>query len=66
MFDFLRRSHLPDKALILFRAGLLDKSCSELLEAHLLLCPTCQLQLEATLPSTVVPGPGRGHAWQRS
>jgi hypothetical protein len=52
VFDFLYRSHLPDRALILFRAGLLDRSCSDLLEAHLLLCPTCQLQLEDTLPST--------------
>jgi hypothetical protein len=50
MFDFLRWHHVPDRALIEFRAGLLDKECSEMLEAHLLLCPTCQLQLVDLIP----------------
>ena len=45
MFDFLLRWHMPERALIEYRAGLLDKECSDILEAHLLLCPTCQLQL---------------------
>ena len=45
MFDFLLRYHMTERALIEYRAGLLDKKCSDMLEAHLLLCPTCQLQL---------------------
>jgi hypothetical protein len=50
MFDFLLCRHVPDRMLIQYRAGLLDKECSNTLEAHLLLCPTCQLQLEDLLP----------------
>lgn len=50
MFDFLLWHHIPDRALIEYRAGLLDKECSEMLEAHLLLCPTCQLQLVDLIP----------------
>lgn len=50
MFDFLLRSHMPDPILIRYRAGLLDQECSNMLEAHLLLCPTCQLQLAELLP----------------
>ena len=56
MFDFLLRSHVPDRVLIQHRAGLLDKERSDTLEAHLLLCPTCQLQLEDVLPPTAAPG----------
>lgn len=60
MFDFLLWQHIPDRALIEYRAGLLDKECSEMLEAHLLLCPTCQLQLVDLIPrflrSRAIPG----------
>jgi len=38
MFDFLLRRHMPDRTLIQYRAGLLDKESSDMLEAHLLLC----------------------------
>ena len=55
MFEFLLRRHMPDRALIHYRAGLLDKERSEMLETHLLLCPTCQLQLEDLLPQTARP-----------
>jgi hypothetical protein len=55
MFEFLLRRHMLDNTLIQYRAGLLDQQCSEMLEAHLLLCPTCQLQLEDLLPPTVAP-----------
>ena len=50
MFDFFFQSHLPERALVEYRAGLLDKKRLEMLEGHLLLCPTCQLQLEELLP----------------
>lgn len=53
MFDFLLRRHMPERTLIEYRAGLLDRESSEILEAHLLLCPTCQLELE-DLPSPTV------------
>ena len=56
MFEFLLSRHIPDRTLIQYRAGLLDKERSETLEAHLLLCPTCQLQLEDLLPSTAARG----------
>jgi hypothetical protein len=56
MFEFLFWRHIPDRMLIQYRAGLLDKECSDTLEAHLLLCPTCQLQSEDLLPPTAVPG----------
>jgi hypothetical protein len=60
VFDFLLWQHIPDRALIEYRAGLLDKECSEMLEAHLLLCPTCQLQLVDLIPrfllSRAIPG----------
>ena len=56
MFDFLLSRHIPDRMLIQYRAGLLDKERSDMLDAHLLVCPTCQLQLEDLLPPTVVPG----------
>ena len=46
MFDFLLSIHMPKSAFIRYRAGLLDRESSELLETHLMLCPTCQLQLE--------------------
>jgi hypothetical protein len=55
MFEFLLRRHIPDRILIQYRAGSLDKDCSDALEGHLLLCPTCQLQLEDVLPPTAVP-----------
>jgi hypothetical protein len=51
MFDFLLRRHIPDTALIQFREGFLDVDRSKILEAHLLLCPTCQLQMEDLLPA---------------
>jgi hypothetical protein len=35
---------------------LLDEKSYEMLEAHLLLCPTCQLQLEDVMPSTAASG----------
>jgi hypothetical protein len=54
MFDFLLRRHMPDRMLIQYRAGLLDKDSYDRLEAHLLLCTTCQLQLEDLLPPTAV------------
>jgi hypothetical protein len=50
MFDFLLCRHLSDATLIQYRAGLLDQKGSDLLESHLLLCPTCQLQLANLLP----------------
>jgi hypothetical protein len=56
MFDFLLWRHVPDRILIQYRAGLLDPEISDTLEAHLLLCPTCQLQLEDVLPPTAAPG----------
>ena len=56
MFEFLLWRHMPDRALVQYRAGLLDKECSEMLEAHLALCPTCQLQLEGLLPVTTAGG----------
>lgn len=56
MFDFLLRRHMPEKTLIEYRAGVLDKESSEMLEAHLLLCPTCQLELEDLMPPTFTPG----------
>ena len=56
MFDFLLWRHVPDRMLIQYRAGLLDKECSDTLEAHLLLCPICQLQLENLLPPTAPSG----------
>jgi hypothetical protein len=50
MFEFLLRRHMADRTLIHYRAGLLDQECSDALEEHLMLCPTCQLQLEDLLP----------------
>ena len=61
MFEFLLQCHMPDRTLIRYRAGLLDKECSETLESHLLLCPTCQLQLEDLLPPTAPSGPLQLH-----
>jgi hypothetical protein len=55
MFEFLLSRHIPDRTLIQYRAGLLDKERSDTLEGHLLLCPTCQLQLEEMLPPTAAP-----------
>ena len=52
MFEFLLRRHLPTRALVEYRAGFLDKQRTDMLEAHLLVCPTCQLQLEDLLPPT--------------
>jgi hypothetical protein len=51
MFDFLLRRHIPDTALVQYRDGLLDADRARMLEAHMLLCPTCQLQLEGLLPA---------------
>ena len=56
MFDFLLRRHMPNRTLIQYRAGLLDKECSDMLEAHLMLCPTCQLQFEDLLPPAMAGG----------
>jgi len=53
MFEFLLSRHVPDRTLVQYRAGLLDQERSDTLEAHLLLCPTCQLQLGELLPPTV-------------
>jgi hypothetical protein len=50
MFEFLLRRHIPDWALRQYREGLLDRERSEMFERHLLLCPTCQLQIEDLLP----------------
>jgi hypothetical protein len=61
MFEFLLQCHMPDWTLIRYRAGLLDRERSEALEAHLLLCPTCQLQLEDLLPATAPSGPWQLH-----
>lgn len=55
MFDFLLWPHMPERALTEYRAGLLDQKSAEILEAHLLLCPTCQLELEDLRPPTVAP-----------
>ena len=55
MFEFLRGRHISDTTLIRYRAGLLDKKRFDMLEAHLLLCPTCQLQLGDLLPPTPAP-----------
>ncbi len=51
MFDFLLHEHIPMKSLIDYRARSLDNNSREMLEAHLLLCPTCQIQLEDLLPT---------------
>jgi hypothetical protein len=56
MFDFLMRRHIPDRILIQYRAGLLDKESADTLEGHLLLCPTCQLQLQDVLSPAAAPG----------
>jgi hypothetical protein len=56
MFEFLLRRHLPDRLLIQYRAGLLAGEGSDMLGAHLMLCPTCQLQLEDLLPPTAARG----------
>jgi hypothetical protein len=56
MFEFLLWRHISDRTLIQYRAGLLDKECSDRLDTHLMLCPTCQLQLEDLLPPTKTPG----------
>jgi len=55
MYEFLLGRHVSDVTLIQYRAESLDKERRELLEAHLLLCPTCQLQLEDLLPPVTVP-----------
>ena len=56
MFEFLLWRHIPDRILIQYRAGLLDKDRSDALEGHLLLCPTCQLQFEDLLPPAMAGG----------
>jgi hypothetical protein len=56
MFEFLLQCHMPDRTLIRYRAGLLDRECSDALEAHLMICPTCQLQFEDLLPPFVASG----------
>ena len=50
MFEFILRRHIPDWALQQYREGSLDQKRSEALEGHLLLCPTCQMQMEDLLP----------------
>jgi hypothetical protein len=55
VFDFLLGRHLSDTTLNQYRAGLLDRRDLEMLEGHLLLCPTCQLQLEDLLPRVAAP-----------
>jgi len=55
MFDFLLRRHMPDRAWILHRAGLLGKERADMLEAHLMICPVCQLQFEDLVPPTPAP-----------
>jgi len=59
MFEFLLWRHIPDRILIQYRSGLLDKNRSDALEGHLLLCPTCQLQLGDLPPSVADPRLGR-------
>jgi hypothetical protein len=56
MFEFLLGRHISDTTLIQYRAGLLDKKRFDILEAHLLLCPTCQLQLLDLLPPAAAYG----------
>jgi hypothetical protein len=56
MFEFLLQCHMPDRTLVRYRAGLLDTERSDALEAHLLLCPTCQLQFEDLLPPAMAGG----------
>jgi hypothetical protein len=56
MFDFLLWQHVSDRALIEWRAGSLDNTRSAIMEDHLMVCPTCQLQLEDLLPRTEAPG----------
>lgn len=56
MFEFLLSRHVSDRTLVQYRAGLLDQERSDTFEAHLLVCPTCQLQLGELLPPTVYPG----------
>lgn len=56
MFEFLLQCHMPDRTLIRYRAGLLDRESSDALEGHLMLCPTCQLQFEDLLPPVVAGG----------
>jgi hypothetical protein len=55
MFEFLLRRHISDTTLIQYRAGLIDKERFDMLEAHLLLCPTCQLQLGDLAPPVAAP-----------
>jgi hypothetical protein len=45
---------MPDRALIRYRAGLLDTESFDMLEAHLMVCPTCQRQLQNLMPPTEV------------
>jgi hypothetical protein len=45
MFEFLLGRHISDTTLIQYQTGLLDKRRFDMLEAHLVLCPICQLQL---------------------
>ena len=51
MFEFLLQQHIPNWVLNQYREGSLDQNRSEAFERHLLLCPTCQLQMEDLLPS---------------
>ncbi len=55
MFDFLLEPHMPESALVQFRQGSLDWKRSQLLEAHLSLCPTCQLQMDDLFPQPPAP-----------
>jgi hypothetical protein len=52
MFEFLLRRHIPDAVLIEYREGLLNADRAKMMESHMLLCPTCQLQMEGLLPAT--------------
>jgi hypothetical protein len=66
MFEFLLGNHMPDRALIRYRAGLLDENSCQMLEAHLLLCPTCQIQAGALPPLTAASGIPQLYAGYRS
>jgi hypothetical protein len=56
MFEFLLERHVSDATLMRYRARSMDKKRFDMLEAHLLLCPTCQLHLGDLPPSVGDPG----------
>ena len=65
MFDFLLGRHISDTTLIRYWARLLDKKRFDMLEAHLMVCPTCQLQFLDLLPPEAALGLSSwsGGAW---